>query len=417
MKSVLRTLVAAAMLPMTLAGCTLLGIGVGGTERNPTGVGANARPTGFVYTTLFSKNAILEINTVQSRVDNDPITVPNGPRGLTMDPRGRQLYLYVVCELGNAVAVVDRRNRLISRTINVGRAPYAMAITPNGARGFVTNGDDDTVSVIDIETNNVVQTILLSNPSTSSGQTTATPGQQPVKLRPQGIATNASGTTVYVACAGGFLVVLQGNPGTGGPSSAVGGGAGIPGAGTTGSSYSVARTIPLVGSVQPLNIAVNSAATTTGTTGAAQGSEGDRIYITDPLANRLFFVSGQNVQADIRDVQGSPYDVAVGRNPTTGIVDRVYVSLQNLNALQQFTATDLQQVGSPVRTEGTQPQAVEVSSLGNEVYVSLTGSNNVAVFERKGAELLQPQVFNLQQLNPAFIAPTGDLALGGFLFQ
>lgn len=405
MKTALRTLVAAAMLPMSLAGCGLIG-GLLGNEKVPSGVGVSARPTGFVYTTLYSKNAVLEINTVQSRVDNDPITVPNGPRGLTMDPRGRQLYLYVVCELGNAVAVVDRRNRLINRTINVGKAPYAMAITPNGARGFVTNGDDDTVTVIDIETNNVLQTILLSNPSTSSGQTSTPTGQQQqIKLRPQGIATNAAGTMVYVACAGGYLVTLQGNPGTGGPSSS-GSQLGTTTGGTSGSAYTVTRTIPLVGSVQPTNIAVSS---------STQG--GDTVYITDPLANRLFFVTGQAAQADIRDVQGTPYDVAVGKNPTTGNPDRVYVTLQNLNALQQFNAADLSPVGSPVRTEGTQPQAVEVSSLGNEVYVSLTGSNNVAVFERKGSELMLPQVFNLQQLNPAFIAPTGDLALGGFLFQ
>lgn len=408
MKTALRTMLAAAMLPLSLSGCTLLGISPGGTEKVPTGAGVNARPTGFVYTTLYSKNAVLEINTVQSRVDNDPITVPNGPRGLTMDPRGRQLYLYVVCELGNAVAVVDRRNRLINRTINVGRAPYAMAITPNGTRGFVTNGDDDTVSVIDIESNNVIQTLLLSNPSTSTGVSPTQPTGQPaqaVKLRPQGIATNATGTKVYVACAGGYLVELTGNPGTATTTSPTGGAAGVPNQGTTGSAYTVSRTIPLVGSVQPLNVAVNSA------------TSGDTVYVTDPLANRLFFLAPNAPAADIRDVQGSPYDVGVGRNPTTGNPDQVYVSLQNLNALQTFSANDLSPVGSAVRTEGTQPQAVEASSLGNEVYVSLAGSNNVAFFERRGATLNFPQVFNLQQLNPAFIAPTGDIALGGFLFQ
>lgn len=409
MKTALRTLVVAQLLATT--GCATVTNFLGITKPASTDYGAaGARPTGFVYTTLYSKNAVLEINTVQSRVDNDPITVPNGPRGLTMDPRGRQLYLYVVCELGNAVAVVDRRNRLINRTINVGRAPYAMAITPNGTRGFVTNGDDDTVSVIDIETNNVIQTILLANPTTSTGVTPTTPtGQQAqaVKLRPQGIATNASGSKVYVACAGGYLVELTGNPGTAGASSAAatGGGAGVPGQGTTGSAYTVSRTLPLVGSVQPLNIAVNTT------------SSGDMVYVTDPLANRLFFLAPNAPAADIRDVQGTPYDVTVGRNVTTGNADQVYVTLQNLNALQTFSASDLSPVGSAVRVEGTQPQAVEASSLGNEVYVSLAGSNNVAFFERRGATLNFPQVFNLQQLNPAFIAPTGDLALGGFLFQ
>jgi len=105
----------------------------------------------------------------------------------------------------------------------------------------------------------------------------------------------------------------------------------------------------------------------------------------------------------------------VGRNPS-GTADSVYVTLETLDALQVF-GLDLSQRNPAYRVEGRQPQAVEVSSLGNEVYVSLAGSNNVAVFSRLNSGLGLPVVFNLQQLDPSFIAPTGDLALGGFLFN
>jgi YVTN family beta-propeller protein len=41
----------------------------------------------------------------------------------------------------------------------VGPQPEAVAITPDGNRAYVTNGLDNTVSIIDTETNTVVATI------------------------------------------------------------------------------------------------------------------------------------------------------------------------------------------------------------------------------------------------------------------
>lgn len=388
-----------ALLATVLAatGCSVIG---GGPQNDPGVVGA--RPIGFVYTTLYNKNAILEINTVQSRVEQDPIIVGNGPRGLTMDPRGRQLYLYVVCELGNTVAVVDRRNRLVNRTISVGSRPFAMAIAPTGTRGFVTNTDEDTVSIIDIQTNTVIQTVLLNIPETNPGTPGGgTGGAAPRRLRPKGIATNADGSLVYVACEGGALCILRGNPQSAPPSSGTGGSVG------QNATYSVLRTVPLIGAVQPLNIAVAA---------GPQGG-GDLVYITDPRANRIFFLNSQQAnQANVVDIQGAPFDVAVARN-AAGNPDAVFVTLETRDAIQAFSAADMSPRGNSVLVQGRQPQAVEVSSLGNEVYVSLSGSNNVAVFQYQRGGLNVPQVFNLQQLNPAFIAPTGDLALGGFLFN
>ena len=46
-----------------------------------------ARPVGYIYTTLYGKNAIMEINNTQSRANPDPILVPNGPRALAVDPQ------------------------------------------------------------------------------------------------------------------------------------------------------------------------------------------------------------------------------------------------------------------------------------------------------------------------------------------
>lgn len=347
-------------------------------------------PTGLIYTALYSQNAVLEIDKVQSRANKDPILVPNGPRSLAIDPRGRGEYLYVTCELGNAVAVVDRRNRLQTRTIGVGSQPYGIAIGGTGLRAFVTNQGNDSVSVIDITNQSVVQTVLLQP---GSGQTT--PGQAPaVALRPRGIAVNQAGTRVYVACTNGSVVILSSPNGT--------------------SAFSPERTVTLAGAVSPQNIVVMS---------PPAGQQGDEtVFVADPGSNRLFTfpgLSGTGVQ--YQDLQGSPGGLALGRDPQNPTqFDRLYVTLTNANALQSFSVPGLgagTSDGQPVNVEGRQPTAVAVSPTGTEVFVSLSGDNNVAYFERQGNDLLRPSVFNLAQLNPQFIVPTGDLALGGFLFQ
>lgn len=379
------TVLASAPLLAGLAACRNTGLNPNGNE-----VGGIA-PVGLIYTTLYSQNAVLEIDKVQSRANKDPILVPNGPRSLAIDPRGRGEYLYVACELGNAVAVVDRRNRLQTRTIGVGRQPYGIAIGGTGQRAFVTNQGDGTVSVIDITAQSVVQTVTLQP---ASGQTGTTPGAPPVDLRPRGIAVNQSGTRAYVACANGSVVVLAASGPTG--------------------AFSPERTVPLAGSVSPQNIVVAS---------PPAGQAGDEtVYVTDPGSNRLYTFSGLAAQnPQFQDLQGSPGGLALGRNPSAPTrFDRLYVTLTSANALQSFSVPDLgagTSDGQPVNVEGRQPTGVAVSPTGTEVFVSLSGDNNVAYFERRGNDLLRPTVFNLAQLNPQFIVPTGDLALGGFLFQ
>lgn len=381
----------------SMMGCSVFG---SSAPINPGSGGAT--PVGWVYSTLYAKNAVLEINNLQSRAQQDPITVPNGPRSLAIDPRGRGEYLYVVCELGNTVAVIDRRNRMVNRSIDVGRTPYGIALSSVSAstgsatggttgvsidRGFVTNSADDTVSIIDLKTQTVIQTVSL-RPS----QTT-TPGTTPVaNLRPQGVVVNATGTRAYVACASGQVIVVE--------------------SATPGGQFSATRTITLSGSVSPQNIAINSDPT----------SQTEMVYVTDPPGNRLFIVNGTQTTntAEVRDIQGGPYDVAVGRNPQTGKNDRVYVTVKQTAALLPLNATDLSiatSTGSGVSVEGKDPTNVMVSPIGDQVFVALSGNNTITVFQRVGNDLARPEQFNIQQLNSSFIAPTGDIALGGYLFQ
>lgn len=382
------------LLATTTLGCSLIGLGNAPINPGQSGL----KPVGWIYTTLYGKNAVLEINNLQSRAEKDPIIVPNGPRSVAVDPRGRGEYLYVVCELANTVAVVDRRNRQINRSIDVGREPYGIALSSVASgqltvdRGFVSNAADDTVSVIDLKTQNVLQTVNLRPPQGS------TPGQVlPAALRPQGIVVNSAGTRAYVACKGGQVVVVE--------------------AATPNAQFSATRFITLTGSVAPQNIAINSEGTT------------EMVYVTDPQGNRLFIINGSNPSntADVREIPDGPWGVAVGRNPQSGKNDRLYVTVKqgggsssSSGALLPLSLPDLNstaQGGAGVSVEGREPTGVAVSPIGDAVYVSLSGSNTVTVFKRVGSDLARPEQFNIQQLSSQFIAPTGDIALGGFLFQ
>jgi YVTN family beta-propeller protein len=375
--------VSTSLLALAGSGCGLFNTG-NGTGINPNVI-PGAKPVGWVYSTLYSQNAVLEIDNVQSRATQDPIKVSNGPIALKVDPRGRGEYLYVVCEVGGTVDVVDRRNRQRIRSISVGSQPHDIAITPGGEKAFVTNQGDNTVSVIDLNTQTVSQTIQLNTQTTQTGTQPTTA----IASRPRGVAVDYNGTHVYVACASGQVVVLQGTPT---------------------SRYTAAGNVLLTGSVEPENIAVSSS------------SSNEDVYVTDPKGNKLFSFSGTqgNQTATPRQISDTPWGLAVGNNPTTGKADMLFVTARDSNALYALKLPDLTstaQGGGGVSVEGRNPTGVAVSDLGDTVFVSLAGSNTITSFQRVGDTLARPQQFNLNQLSPQYISPTGDIALGGFLFQ
>ncbi|MFA5890600.1 MAG: bifunctional YncE family protein/alkaline phosphatase family protein [Actinomycetota bacterium] len=75
--------------------------------------------------------------------------------------------------------------------IEVGDHPSDLLLSPDGKRLYVTNGNDDTVSVIDTATDRVVTTIDMA-PYPNAPKSTA----------PQGLAISPDGATLYVANGG-----------------------------------------------------------------------------------------------------------------------------------------------------------------------------------------------------------------------
>jgi len=127
-----------------------------------------ARALTFAYVTNVDDNTVSVINTANSKVVAT-ISVGGFPDAVATTPDGTNAY--VTNAFDNNVSVIDTATNKVVATIPVGSSPNCVAITPNGTHrygdddrrhpplAYVTNGADNTVSVIDTASNTVVATI------------------------------------------------------------------------------------------------------------------------------------------------------------------------------------------------------------------------------------------------------------------
>jgi len=112
---------------------------------------------------------------------------------------------------------------------------------------------------------------------------------------------------------------------------------------------------------------------------------------------------------------GAPWGLAVHHN-AQGKADKLFVTQSTLNAVATYSLPDLGS-GQGANVEGHNPQAIAASPVGDEVYVSVTGDNSVAVMTlNSNGTLSRPSYFQTNTLNQEFVTATGDIALGGYQF-
>ena len=90
------------------------------------------------------------------------IQVGKQPEDIVITPDGA--YAYVSNVGSNNVSVIDTSSNTVIATTAVGNQPRAMALTPDGAFVYVVNYPDSTLSVIQVSTNSVVATIPMPSP-------------------------------------------------------------------------------------------------------------------------------------------------------------------------------------------------------------------------------------------------------------
>ena len=101
-----------------------------------------------------------------------PVEVGNEPRCVAVTPD--QEYLYVTNYGDDTVSVIDIVTSEVSETISVGDGPYGISAIPSGAFIYVVNQLDGTVSVIDTDYdsdsyNTVIDTVEVGNLPTGFG--------------------------------------------------------------------------------------------------------------------------------------------------------------------------------------------------------------------------------------------------------
>jgi phospholipase C len=105
---------------------------------------------------------------------------------------------YVADSEQDRVVVLDAGSLRAIRAIRVGRTPWNTVFTADGARAYVTNANNNTVSVVDVARSRVADVIELGSNSTS-GQINQIPTA--IALSPDGhmwVTCNASSSLAVI---------------------------------------------------------------------------------------------------------------------------------------------------------------------------------------------------------------------------
>ncbi len=99
---------------------------------------------------------------VSTRRVTKVMDVATGPRFVAITPDGSKVLVsnFGSRDLdGNTLTIIDSASDEVVETLSVGAQPFAIAITPDNNKALVVNAVDDSVSVIDLKTNSIINTL------------------------------------------------------------------------------------------------------------------------------------------------------------------------------------------------------------------------------------------------------------------
>lgn len=253
----------------------------------------------------------------------------------------------------NTVSVIDTATNTVVATVNVGKSPEGVAISPDGTHVYVANLGSNTVSVIDTATNTVAATVNVGK-------------------NPHGVAVNTDGTKVYVTNYGGSSVSVIDTV-TNRVISTVS-------VGKQPFGVAVTETDVYVTNDQDQTVSVIDTATDTVTSTINVGNEfPGGIAVAD---SEMYVTSGSTGNVSVIDLASGTVTatVAVGSNPHGVAVSQdgmVYVANFGSNSVSVIEAAT-KTVTATIKV-GKSPYGIAVSPDGTEVYVVNDHDNSVSV--------------------------------------
>jgi DNA-binding beta-propeller fold protein YncE len=151
----------------------------------------------FIYTTNMSSNdmSIIHINTMETRT----VKLGRQPEGIDVSPDNKEVWI------GNrqdgTISVFNIEKQEVTHTLESPGFPIRVKFTPNGKRVLVSNANAGTVTVFDATTKKLEHTIDIKVPGFVAQGSQTTP-------QPIGILIHPNGKFAYVACSSSHVVVV-----------------------------------------------------------------------------------------------------------------------------------------------------------------------------------------------------------------
>jgi YVTN family beta-propeller protein len=136
---------------------------------SPTGISVDDK-NNLLYVVTKDNNALYVINTKSNAIVKQ---LPLGGEAYTCILSPDKKELYISCWGSDTVRIYDTDKKVFSGAVAVGDNPNDLCITKNGEFLFVANANDNSVSVIDLKKQRVIETLNAAlYPNAPSGSTT-----------------------------------------------------------------------------------------------------------------------------------------------------------------------------------------------------------------------------------------------------